>query len=595
MGAQILNTSYQFTCSASVTYPAPFIKAMDPAQTKGKEQMGGTILTNQAKCVLNGMSLCKNNPHPTTGVPLPCVLSGHGHWSNTNTTMKINEKPTLTPKSTCNCASFGGTISTKIPSPTSKVGKNTSAVGNLVLASGAAAALVAGFVKPTVKATSQTTASVKTVGALGVIATSQGGQRSSEIGKEEIAATALVETTSSPPEDRGYLICNYETCGKWQDCAYYNATLEINNQSNALSEHYHFEEEESWTAYQEKERKGLELLAPEKFSHQAHHLIPGNQCLGRKNGEDYVYGVLIRLGVFFGYNINHSENCILLASLKKKAEGETFEDAGAYDVMSVMGSQWHSGGHVYTVDGATKKHMEHYFKENPSLGNRKDTTTLVSHYAQLVWSKLEALERKRYSINGRKKCQLKNYQQKKETFIYEMNKISQEIKVYLDSFSEDPKNSYPYFVSKRAIAYAYDIPSTVKIIVLTSKNGVSMAHKVRFERDVNKKGENGEFTFRGIKEGETHKLEQSVSFVRFCGNVRYFVDTDNLKPFLSFFHKEKDLCWKLPDKMEENESLTSFLTRQKEPIMEEIEKNEKSYEAPAGVARDRLEIMREII
>ena len=46
-----------------------------------------------------------------------------------------------------------------------------------------------------------------------------------------------------------------------------------------------------------------------------HHLIPGNECYGRKkkNGEMY-YPLLIKLGNLFQYNINCAENGILLPS-----------------------------------------------------------------------------------------------------------------------------------------------------------------------------------------------------------------------------------------------------------------------------------------
>lgn len=587
MAKKILNESYVFSCSNAIV-PAPFIQVKDP-QSKAYDFTGQKILTSGAKCqMIVPPPLCLKNPNPAQPpVPpyLPCCLSQHSSWRNTNGTMTINGKETLCKDSTCTCNSKGGTISCQFPSPTSKI-----QTGAVVSGLSAIAAITAQVVS----------SSGDTGGKADYLSESNVTQSDSTapVVDRKVEETSSEESTSEVEEEesvasREYMCCNYEKCKKTATCDYYNADLNVKNDAKKLRNNFTKEFLKEEKAYLDKEEAFQKQLSNNGFTNAAHHMISGNACFLAKGKDDMLrVGVLVRLAVFFGYDINNALNCILLPTYNKesvKTENEELRTS-AFEIMAGMTAQWHSGGHSYSISSDTKKHIENYLTTNPQAVSTLTSDKIFINYSDVVIAQLEKLKNTKYKT---KRCQLINKDEKAKEFSEQMNQISQEIKKKLDLFRDNPQKSYPYYVSKTAVSYAFDVPRTLKLMVIRQNAHGKFGTIYRIQRLV--KNDRA----IEVKAVGTHPVESTSSFIKFCANITCFLDLQGQALELGFYTSSlpnsKDVLvhpMSLTNPWDGKENIISYLKKNKQEVVAEMTKHETAYQGTVTLQSIRLKALK---
>lgn len=244
--------------------------------------------------------------------------------------------------------------------------------------------------------------------------------------------------------------------------------------------------------------------------------------------------------------------------------------------MSVMKAQWHVGGHSYPISTETINHVIAYYKRYPNLYVDTGNSDYCSNYATLVTQELENLQSRKYN---RLQCPNKNYMQKVDKFANEMNAISKKIKTQLNDFEESPKKSFPYFVSHYALAYSYNIPIKVKLIVIINNNRGEEAVLFTMKPHQNKK------TPPTFFNGGTHPVERTKAFAKFCSNTTYFINSSSCLLNLPFSYFVNVLT--LSNLWDEKKPLSDFLQEHCSELLAEISKNENSYQAAVGLASKR--------
>ncbi len=552
MGEEILNESCSFVCS-NAQIPSPFIKSMDPSSraTDG----GKKILTANAKCIVSSPVPCLKQPIPNTPNFLPCSLSSTAPWCSTNGEMSSLGASTLTEKSYCMCIPFGGKITPQKATLQSTISKNGMSSGCFGGSGGeklvdTAVAMLSSFVAQPERTTD-------------IVDETENPSATEQKPLSDVETTSVEEHTPEniSETERKYLLCDYRNCEKRDSCDYFHAKLDVHNDSVELRRNYSNGEVfgTEYARYLEKEEEGKGKIQENEFGNQAHHLISGNQCFMAKDGEEYRFGVLLRLANFFGYNVNESENCVILPSYSQETMGDStnLQDS-AFQVMQIMGAQWHSGGHAYQLDEVSLEKIEIFYEKHPEKYTNTGDSQLFSNYMQMVCKELDRLLQRKYS---RKQCLLKDTQRKKELFVQEIQGISRKIKMYLDIFSKNPTDSYPFFVSAHAVSYAYNIPSVAKIMVIYSLNDKCLAKKCFFTR-YKKNEQEVEVKFQ-----EEHIVEHSVDFVRFCRNFVFFImPEETILPF-SYEVKKLPIAW---GSFEVGGTITEKIEAQKKEIMTHI-------------------------
>lgn len=180
-----------------------------------------------------------------------------------------------------------------------------------------------------------------------------------------------------------------------------------------------------------------------------HHLISAKQCYAKLRR-------LVRMASMVEYDINHKNNGIALPTIAKNIKFTvggvgpknygSFGDAGkqeiAFGVMSQAKAQWHVGHHAVSVDIPADDDggedddstMGHSVSYDESVV--KELLKLMDAWVEAGWCAED--------------------EDKSNSLIKDMDNISANIKAKLNMFAVDqPKESYPYFVSRMAHAYAY--------------------------------------------------------------------------------------------------------------------------------------------
>ena len=111
--------------------------------------------------------------------------------------------------------------------------------------------------------------------------------------------------------------------------------------------------------------------------------------------------------------------------------------------------------------------------------------------------------------------------------ITRLNNLSKKIKLQLDAFKEKPQKSFPYYVSKEAYLFAFNLPRTAKIILIRRAGQIFLFEKFRAERfgEVLTSGEGKTLIFNS-KEEKNFPLdtrENKIACIEFCDNVEYFI------------------------------------------------------------------------
>ncbi|MGL5963228.1 MAG: AHH domain-containing protein [Fusobacteriaceae bacterium] len=337
----------------------------------------------------------------------------------------------------------------------------------------------------------------------------------SKIKEEENEKETLKEKKNSEnsktKKDKERKFCNEAECEqsdkeKFKNCKYRKKTNEVDNNAAKLRTNLN-------TNTDKKDKDDFDEISTLKKEENgkknscriaAHHIISGKQVF-----QDLSEIVKLTQGV--GYDINCAENGIFLPTNesnfgydKKKIITDNEKIFSAYRAMDELGRQWHAGKHSYKIP--------------KDILNKNIELNEIKNYAETVRKKVQ----EKFKIERYKQtCRDKDEQKKK--IIEKMNQISLEIKEKLRDFKQNPQNSYPYFVSKVAVEYAYSIPETIKVITLSAANDSVFCRKYRVENEKNSdhkfvKGIQGE----GIRKFNFSEEIDRSKFGEYCGNVQHF-------------------------------------------------------------------------
>lgn len=304
-------------------------------------------------------------------------------------------------------------------------------------------------------------------------------------------------------KDYAYAVCGYKTCSRRDECEYLKAQYELSPETlDNASIQLRKNSPEKENIYNNKCNPLMEETQS-KWGNQAHHIISIRQIFAK-------FPELVKLAYFYGYDINSKENCIFLPSVFKNYEinEQQYKTAQAYEVMSVSGMQWHSGGHSYKI---SKDDFNNISDEKRNL---------LRCYEEVVTEEVKKLIIP-YYFRDKSCCRYdkKDSSSKKakaERFISRMNYVADKVYKKLDSFSE-PKTSFPFFVSKLSMQYAYNAPRSGKFIYIEEIGSNIVFTKYKYTK--NKKDDNNIIL---SEKGEFKELNDLNSLIIFCENVKYF-------------------------------------------------------------------------
>lgn len=341
---------------------------------------------------------------------------------------------------------------------------------------------------------------------------------------EKVPAENSKKLLSKPSKN---LFCPYnENDAKCQNCEYPRTPTTIDNNSAKLRENYlaHIADENN---RDEVDKHFLKVQ--DKFKFQAHHLISGNQIFapikkakdGRKINRR---AKLVRLANFCGYDINNAKNCIMLVMYGENyGEQAGGKSGGAYDTMSLSKIQWHVGGHSYKFSPEETKKIQAQIR----FYTKKNSAEPILNYVQAVSAELDKIQAELATS-----IVCRNSPKQKNSLIARLNKLSAEIKKKLGAFTEKPQKSFPFYVSKEAYTYAFNLPQTAKIILIRRAGEKFLFEKFRAERFsevlTSDSGKKLIFNPKGAESFKLDTRENAIDCIAFCENIEYFILADGV-------------------------------------------------------------------
>lgn len=520
---KVLTESDVFCCSVN---PAVQFRATQPDKTiKKMTSSNSCVLTDRAILMMSQPGQCPKSLSPA-GVPLPCpcVTFPPGSWKKASERLTINSGSVLVKDSYVMCPQ-AGKIKVTIPRENNIEIKSHSVSmgmpsGVSVGSVSTAATVSASPIVPsaTVEKTENKKLDELNKPKMPVKKKEQSVKLPQQTEKtlkqqQSITTIAVVEPNQKSREipNYQYALCDYKNCPEWQTCEYLKApdsADSIKNSAATLGKNYKEQYLEQYTAYEEETKRRNAESREGNWSTAKHHIISGKQIFA-------AHPYLVKLANYYRYDINCAENCILLPTTHSFEGKEGLcKQANGYVAMSYMKQQWHVGGHSYTMDRETIFNIDNYL-EKTSVNN----IVFYKNYVEAVEHEINILEAK----YKKPSCRKKDYASKQKRFIDGMNQISARVGQKLLDFRSSPKKSFPYYVSKEAVHYAFDVPNRKKFIIIYQKQQKRTQSRIltavkmvvtRYRKDDNR------IFFANDAE---YEITDAVGFVKFSENVRYFV------------------------------------------------------------------------
>lgn len=564
MKKRILNKNCMFTCpSLQGTISQTQVK---PHRCKNG---AGNFLTTET--ALNGNGICSILTAAAQGVSKPCELKTAKKWiSGIEEKKKINGTSLLNEDAKMIC-SVGGTIRVQKPlPPTSSMPVSSMAMLSTptggVVGSGSAATVAGNATQSKASPQSKQIESKQpeqfnqTEQANSVSEKKEPEKELTEKPKQK----ELQEQSAGTPNAINLCLCSYDTCGKAASCPYVIASSTINTNGAAAKLRNNSSRKEA--DYNERANRNMEK---EKISwnNQAHHMISINAAYCR-------YPELVKLGNYFGYDINCEENCYFLPCWESGdgygKKSSHYKKAQAYEVMHASGLQWHVGQHSYRInipDKIKEKYPELRTIDCYNDEINKDIKKILSACNQ------------RFNDG----CLAENYEVHKIWFLEKMNALSEKIEAYLDLFGGRAKDSFPYFVSMEALRYAYEIPRSGKVILLYQTATKWNLKKYQYTNYLkNEKIQLNFLAAQDIPVAENHRPETIKKMTLFCENVTCFLIADEKKAFQLPFQYRVNYQYICNSELEKIGSHFSAL------LAEQKDAGEEEYIAPKAMVARRL-------
>lgn len=528
LGARFLNESCKFSCSQN---PSISIQTVVPGCVTAGERGIGKLLTTSAQCRVAIPLPCPILTSMAGGVPTVCQFAAAGGWMNPSPKVRCEGKALLTKNSFLMCV-YGGRVAPSLFPPPRGVMANGGFVHIQDLQQSPAQS--GGKADQPDRASASEGVSPEHTG------TGAPDRSAPESTRAEALAGAAA-VSSEAPAYAEYAACPYQNCEKRGECGYFMGRIDrdvVNNRASLLR----------------KNREGLDLAF--KALHEkhlakcaavgigwtlaAHHIIPGNQVLLARDGNDWGLrcGWLLKLMGYYEYDVNQAANGIFLPTYPAvPAEGaqqpkfseyaQSRKDDIAGEAMRRLKRQWHTGGHSYRLDKTSlrllRQRYQDFYRSHRELGAFPADADF--NYCNTVQARLDPVMGRYVTEQQKKKCRAEDYERKRQKFIADMNGVSQKIGDRLTAFGDDPRLSFPFYVSKTALEYAFGLNPSQKVIVLSRAPGGVFCEKLQATL------ENGGIRLRelgGIPADDARKL------IRFCENAMYFlvdVPSDYRLPF----------------------------------------------------------------
>ena len=534
MSKRILNdNNCEFYCPVML---APGSITHSPPGHTFKDGDGYALTKNTA---LSGNGFCKFLTATANGVLTSCTLQGYSIWTaGFEPSRKINGAPLLNEAAVMLCPSCPAGVITVIMKPPISIPP----IGDFLPEIG-----------------------VKTGGTAQDPSKLHSGPEGTPP-REQPEPAETEHLVRQQEEKQADALC--EICERANECRYIQTPDTLppdKNASNTLREN----SSEKEAAYCELANKKMEE-SHISWNKAAHHMISRNAAYCNGN-----YRQLVKLGNYFGYDINCQENCCFLPCLGKDDAGfrkkeSHFKNAQAYEVMKASGLQWHVGNHQYTVNLPE------------SVLNRYPLLKEMDCYNVKINKELEKIQGK-CQERFHNVCIEKDYEEHRRWFMEKMNGLSAEIEKHLDMFSRNPRDSHPYFVSSKALKYAYEIPRSGKVISI-HKTKTQWILK-RYQYTNYQKDPDIQLNLletKALADAENHRDATIKSLILFCENVTCFLVIDETMTFkLPFSYMAKPLYISYED-ANKVKSLFS------EMLAEQVDSEKDEYVCPNVMIYQRL-------
>lgn len=550
----LLNEGCKFCCTGNQSL---LITVSEKGNTIAKDYHR-RILTDKAKCEAKTPLPCSFLTAMAGGTPTNCQLM-QTQWTETNSKIQCNGNNVLTSLSTMMCI-YGGKIRPLGTSCITKIGK------------------LAG-----VRDISECSCEEKGTVAKEDVAIGIGKNTEIENPAQNESAKAESESSvivKSEPAYASHTMCDYENCSERESCKYFNSQIYVENNSTKLRDNFQIDRQEEWDRYWVLHQEQNANAQNRGWRIAAHHLISGNQVLMMKDDQgNLLYGTLVKLINYFDYDVNNAWNCIMLPTNESEfGRLEQIEkSASAYDAMGMMGRQWHAGGHEYTLDSDTLQNLALFYRKHPDQYPMQGNPVFFSNYKTAMKEEMDRLLL-RYS---RKQCWKKDFYKKKERFFACMDGITSRIEQYLLAFGENPRKSFPFFVSKVAVEYAYDLPATVKLIVIYGKGTQIRAKRLRLER----------YLKNALKivpvEKADIEIKDNDQFILFCENVMHFLIDSSLEEYSLPFSQSAVIKPAIRRIDFAGEKIMEYINDHSNELMAFISQNEYAYQPSAKIVSMR--------
>ena len=498
MGKLILNTNNYSVSCAALQGGKLFIAQPTPTFSDGT----GMAFTSDAKlCAIPPTALCSILSEPNEPVPCSFAVPSSAWIKGMNSGTLYNGVPLLIDGAQQNCAALKCITVRAKQTPMAEGIPVSGEVSSSNIVHNTAADMSA-----------EDTPDFEQTGV------SEDTDNATEEKREEPRDSRDIPEETKPDTENA--MCFYEACGKASDCPYLKASDYIDTEGAALLLRRNSPEKEriyKAAADAAMAKNGI------VWGNQAHHMISAKAIYAQKP-------TLVKLGNYFGYDINSKENCCFLPS-RESGEGSGEQDndskkTTAFEVMNAAGMQWHVGQHRYTCPIDPE-----LIKRYPRLSSIAD----LKCYHDAVNKRIEYILSE-YEMKYFGDCPVDN-PEIREWFFKSMEGFSEEIEQHLADFGKDARKSFPYYVSAQAVRYTYFIPKSDRVILLRREKDHVRAERYRFTNFI-KNSEFGldkedELEFEIYQNFNLGISEDIFSFIMFCRNARCFISLgeDFVLPF----------------------------------------------------------------
>lgn len=256
-----------------------------------------------------------------------------------------------------------------------------------------------------------------------------------------------------------------------------------------------------------------------EWNYQAHHLLPAKQIFR----EELFAGDLLRMANVCKYDVNNGRNGIMLISDSVNYEygGPTLTNRKireedeikkenleilAYKLMGRHGIQWHKGPHNYSLDS---EDIQELCARDPKYREED-----FCNYVQALRKNAILLKIVK-DIDKTAICPA--------SFIGRVQRLSLKIKEMLGAFHANYRASFPYYVSRAAMFFAFQMPFSFRLITVSREAGGVVLHRVKCRLY-----EDGRKSVRILKNGTFYypsgpDNDAKIACARFCENDEYFI------------------------------------------------------------------------